>query len=302
MDPLSDTISLLRPKAAVSKPISGRGQWGVRYKAHDAPGFTIVLAGEAWLAFESKTPIQIAKGDFILLPTTPAFALSSQPGAACVPVEPRNEAVRHGEQDGDADFAALGGSFTFDRVNAALLLKLLPDLIHIPASEGRATRFGRFIDLLSEECATDYPGRELIIERLLEAMLVEALRWRRSGAAAASEGLLRGLGDPAIARALQAMHGDVSANWTVTRLAGIAGMSRSSFSARFSELLGCAPIEYLTRWRMAIAKTALASGAKTLDRIAAEIGYESASAFSTAFRKRLGCPPGQFARDAAWSP
>ena len=161
MDPLSDTISLLRPKAAVSKPISGRGQWGVRYKAHDAPGFTIVLAGEAWLAFESKTPIQIAKGDFILLPTTPAFALSSQPGAACVPVEPRNEAVRHGEQDGDADFAALGGSFTFDRVNAALLLKLLPDLIHIPASEGRATRFGRFIDLLSEECATDYPGREL---------------------------------------------------------------------------------------------------------------------------------------------
>lgn len=302
MDPLSDTISLFRPKAAVSKPISGRGQWGVRYEAHDAPGFTLVLAGEAWLAFDGKTPIRIAKGDFILLPTTPAFSLSSRPGAACVPVEPKNEAVRHGERDGDADFAALGGSFTFDKVNAALLLKLLPDLIHIPASEGRATRFGRFIDLLSEECATDYPGRDLIIERLLEALLVETLRWHKSGAAALSEGLLRGLGDPAIARALQAMHGDVRANWTVTRLAGIAGMSRSSFSARFSALLGCAPIEYLARWRMAIAKTALARGAQTLDRIAAEIGYESASAFSTAFRKRLGCPPGQFARDAAWSP
>src|SRR4051794_3739611 len=104
MDPLSETVGLLRPKAAISKPISGRGQWGVRYQAYDAPGFTIVLTGEAWLTFEGEAPIQIAEGDFILLPTTPAFSLSSRPGAACVPVAPRNEAVRHGDQEGDADF------------------------------------------------------------------------------------------------------------------------------------------------------------------------------------------------------
>lgn len=85
--------------------------------------------------------------------------------------------------------------------------------------------------------------------------------------------------DPAIARALQAIHTDVGASWTVAEL---ASMSRSAFSARFGEVLGCAPIEYLMRWRMAIAKDALARGNKTLDRIA-EIGYESASAFSTAF-------------------
>ena len=104
--------------------------------------------------------------------------------------------------------------------------------------------------------------------------------------------------DPAIARALQAIHADVRAGWTVAGLASIAGMSRSAFSARFGQVLGCAPIEYLMRWRMAIAKDALARGKKTLDRIAEEIGYESASAFSTAFRKRLGCPPGKFARDS----
>jgi AraC-like DNA-binding protein len=299
MDPLSETVALLRPKAAISKPISGRGQWGVRYQAHDAPGFTIVLAGQAWLTFDGEAPIQIAEGDFILLPTTPAFTLSSRPGAACVSVAPRNEAVRHGDQEGDADFAALGGSFAIDRVNAPLLLQLLPRLIHIPASQGRATRLGRFIDLLSEECATDYPGRELIIESLLDALLVEALRWRGNGTLAMPAGLLGGLQDPAIARALQAMHGEVRVNWTVARLAGVAGMSRSSFSARFGEVLGCAPIEYLARWRMAIAKAALARGMKSLDRIADEIGYESASAFSTAFRKRLGCPPGQFARSVA---
>src|SRR3569832_1373326 len=264
MDPLSDIIVLLRPTAAVSKPIAARGRWGVRYRPHDAPGFTIVLAGEAWLTLDGRAPLRLAQGDFLLLPRTPAFSLSCEPGMACTPVEPSSEAVRHGEQAGNPDFVALGGSFTFERVNAPLLLMLLPDLIHIPASRGRATRFGRLIELRSEECATDYPGKELIIQHMLEILLVEALRWRDDKAG----------------------------------VADIAGMSRAAFAARFGETMGCAPIEYLARWRMAIAKDALLRDTKSLDQIAEEIGYESASAFSTAFRKRLGCPPGRFAR--AW--
>jgi AraC-like DNA-binding protein len=301
MDPLSDIITLLRPSAAISKPISGKGNWGVRYEAHDAPGFTIVVAGEAWLTFEGEAPLLLSQGDFLLLPTTPAFTLANAPDVRGEPVEPRNEPVRHGEPKGEPDFVALGGSFSFERVNAALLLSLLPERIHIPASEGRATRFGRLVDLLAEECATDYPGKELLIHRMLEALLVEALRWRGLATYSVPVGLLSGMQDPALARALQAIHADVRANWTVAELASIAGMSRSAFSARFGEVLGCAPIEYLARWRMAIAKDALARGIKTLDRIAEEIGYESASAFSTAFRKRLGCPPGRFARDRAFS-
>jgi len=130
---------------------------------------------------------------------------------------------------------------------------------------------------------------------MLEALLVEALRWRSLGNEAVPAGLLSGMQIPAIARALQAIHADVRANWTVAELASIAGMSRSTFSAQFGDVLGCAPIEYLMRWRMVIAKDALPRGSKTLQRIAEEIGYESTSAFSTAFRKRLGCPPGQFA-------
>lgn len=296
MDPLSDIISLLRPSAAVSKPISARGHWAVHYDAHDAPGFTIILSGEAWLTFDGKEPLHLARGDFLLLPTTPAFSLSSDPHIPGTPVEPRDEAVRHGDPDGVPDFMALGGSFAVERVNAPLLLSLLPELIHIPASEGRSTRFGHLIDLLAEECATDYPGKELIIRRMLEVLLVEALRWRRLGSEAVQSSLLRGMHNPAIARALQAIHANVRAGWTVAELASIARMSRSAFSVRFGELLGCAPIEYLARWRMAIAKDALTRGTKTLDRIAEEVGYESASAFSTAFRKRLGYPPGRFAR------
>jgi len=299
MDPLSEVVALLRPSAAVSKPISGRGRWAVQYEAHDAPGFTIILSGEAWLTFDGKEPLRLAKGDFILLPTTPVFSLASEPHIAAKPVSPRDEAVRHGDPDGPPDFMALGGSFVFERINTPLLLSLLPELIHIPASAGRSTRFGRLADLLAEECTTDYPGKELITQRMLEVLLVEALRWGRLGNQALLPGLVSGMQDPAIARALRAIHADVRASWTVAGLASIAGMSRSAFSARFGEALGCAPIEYLARWRMAIAKDALVRGDKTLERIAEEIGYESASAFSTAFRKRLGFPPGKFARTAA---
>lgn len=299
MDPLSDTISLLRPSAAISKPISGRGRWCVRYGAYDAPGFMIVLAGEAWIRFEGRAPLRVREGDFLLLPATPAFSLYSDANVECRLVEPRDEAVRHGEQEGEPDFRSLGGSFNFERVNAPLLLGLLPDLIHIPASQGRAIRFGRLIELLSEECLSDYPGRELIIQHMLEVLLVEALRWHGVGSETVPAGLLNGLRDPSLARVLHSIHADVRKGWTVADLARIAGMSRSAFAARFSEILGCAPIEYLGRWRMALAKAALASGAKSLDRIADQIGYESASAFSTAFRKRQGCAPGRFARDFA---
>lgn len=297
MDPLSDIITLLRPSAAVSKPISGKGRWGVRYAAHDAPGFTIVLVGNAWLTFEGEMPLRLAQGDFLLLPTTPAFSLSSEPGVGCDPVEPRAEAVRHGEQEGEPDFVALGGSFTFERVNTPLLLSLLPDRIHIPAADGKATRFGRLIAMLAEECTNDAPGKDLMLRRMLDALLIEALRSRSVGEDAAVAGLLNGMNDRALARVLQVIHADVRAGWTVAGLAAIAGMSRSAFSSRFGEVMGCAPIEYLARWRMALAKQALVEGAKSLGRIAEEIGYESASAFSTAFRKRLGCPPGRFAKE-----
>lgn len=299
MDPLSDIIALLRPSAAVSKPISARGRWGVRYQSYDAPAFTLVLEGQAWIAFDGREPLQILQGDFLLLPTTPAFSLYSDSDAKCLPVEPQIQAVRHGEQHGDPDFVALGGSFAFERVNAPLLLTLLPDLIHVLASEGQTTRFGRVIDLLAEECAANYPGKELIIQRMLEVLLVEALRGHSIEGETVPAGLLKGLRDPALARVLRAIHADVREGWTVAELGKMAGMSRSAFAARFGEALGCAPIEYIARWRMALAKDALTSGAKSLDRIADQIGYESASAFSTAFRKRLGCAPGKFARTFA---
>lgn len=296
MDPLSDVIALLRPHAAMSKPISGRGAWGVRYSAYGLPGFGIVLAGQCWLAVEEAEPVRLSRGDFVLLPATPAFRLYSQPGVPCIHREPSAEAVRHGDQDGESDFQMLGGAFQIEAVNAPLLVALLPRLIHIRAADGGTGRLARIIDLITEECTADRPGRDMVLERLLQVMLVECLRWRGADGDTLPAGLLAGMRDPATAKALRALHSDIRAGWTVAGLASLAGMSRSAFAARFVEAVGCAPIEYLSRWRMALAQDALDRGGKSLDRLAEEIGYESASAFSTAFRRRVGCSPGAFAR------
>lgn len=296
MDPISDVIALLRPHAALSKPIAGRGDWGVRYAADGRPGFAMVLAGRCWLVIERAEPVRLERGDFVLLPSAPAFAMFSKPGIACVPVQPSDTAVRHGEPEGEPDFLMLGGAFRIEPINAPLLLSLLPRMIHIRPADGGGGGLARIIDLIMDECAADRPGREMVLERLLEVMLVECLRWRGIDGEALPAGLLAGMRDPALARVLRTMHADVRAGWTVAELARRAGMSRSAFAARFGEILGCAPIEYLARWRIALAQDALSRGGKSLDRLAQEIGYESASAFSTAFRRRVGRSPRAFAR------
>jgi AraC-like DNA-binding protein len=302
MDPFSDVITLLRPHAVFSKPITGKGEWGVRYPAYGAPGFAIVLTGQCWLSVEEDAPVKLARGDFVLLPSSPAFDMLSRPGARCVPGQPTATDIRHGDPEGEPDFRMLGGSFRLNPVNAPLLVSLLPKMIHISAAGGNTGRLASVIDLIMEECAAERPGRDMIVERLLEILLMECLRWPGAGTAPFPAGLLAGMQDAALARVLSAMHADIRAGWTVADLAKLAGMSRSAFAARFSGVIGCAPMEYLARWRMTLAKDTLSRGGTPLDRLAEEIGYESASAFSTAFRRRVGCAPGAFARSRVDAP
>lgn len=296
LDPLTQLIALLRPHAGFSKSITGRGTWGVAYAPYRLPGFGIVLKGRCWFSAEGASPVILDRGDFLLLTASPAFRLSSHPDAPCIPGQPSGDPVRYGDRRGKPDFQMLGGSFQVDPVNSAALIQLLPEMIHVRSAGGATDRLTRLIDLITEECADDRPGGKMIVERLLEVLLLESLRWSSFHEQPVSAGMLSGMRDPAIASALRAMHSNIQHGWTVSSLAKHAGMSRSAFAARFVEMVGSSPKDYLSRWRMMLAQDALCRGRKSLDELAEELGYQSASAFSTAFRTRIGCAPRRFAR------
>jgi AraC-like DNA-binding protein len=268
----------------------------VFYTGYEAPSFCLVLEGGCWFAIENTTPRRLERGDFMLLPTTPACSFFSQPDAQFGSARPWVEEVRHGEQEGEPDFKMLGGAFQIERVNASLLLQVLPDIIHVRSAEYDTNRLATIIDLIIDEGIEERAGREAILEHLLKVMLIECFRRPGLSQEPLPAGLLAGMRDPSIASTLRAMHSDVRHGWTVAELSKHAGMSRSSFAEHFGATMGCAPIEYLTRWRMSLAQDALDRGRIPHIKLASDLGYASVSAFSTAFRRRVGCSPGAFAR------
>lgn len=294
-DPLSEIIALLRPRAVFAKGISGAGAWGVRYSDFDQPSFSCVLEGACRLSLAHEAPIMLAAGDFVLLPATPGFVLSSLAPAAPRHIDPKlspapTEEVRHGRQSGPPDVRLLGGWFTFDSPDAALLVSLLPRLVHVRA----AGRLAALTAMVREETQTEKSGRELVLSRLVEVLLIEALR--ESGGESAPAGLLRALSDPRIGAAIRAIHASPAHDWSVVVLAKTAALSRSAFFERFTRTLAMRPMEYVLAWRMALAKDLLRRENLGIDAVADRVGYASASTFSTAFSKHVGQPPGRYAR------
>lgn len=296
-DPLGAIISLLRPQTVLSKVISGAGEWSIRYGQQADPGFSIILSGSCFLDAGDAGVVELHQGDFVLLPQTSGFTLATD-----LTREPtlvtgvHTSEIRHGEQTGPATMRMLGGWFRFDRANAQLLVKLLPAMIHIRRDEAGASRLRSIVELIGDEAGTSHPGRDLILERLVEVLLVEALRFRLSSPATQERGLLAGLSDPGIARALREIHTDVARRWTVAELARVAIMSRAVFAERFTRKVGMPPMQYVLEWRMAVAKDLLRREHPPLALLAERVGYQSASAFSTAFSRLSGSAPSEFAR------
>jgi AraC-like DNA-binding protein len=298
-DPLAGIISLLRPRTVLSKIVSGAGEWSIRYARHEDPAFGLVLEGSSFLDVDGVGVLALQEGDFVLLPETPGFTLTTDLNLRPTLVAPTHSPeARHGDKSGPATMRMLGGYFHFDRANARLLVKLLPSVIHIRREEAGAERLRRIAELIGEEADANRPGRDLILERLVEVLLVEALRFRPASAARQEQGLLAGLSDPALARALREIHVDVARRWTVEDLARTACMSRAVFAERFARKVGMPPMQYLLEWRMAIAKDLLRRERPPLAEVADRVGYQSASAFSTAFTRLTGCSPSEFARSA----
>lgn len=297
VDPLSDIIGLLSPRAVFAKGISGKGAWAVRYSAFDEPSFCTALEGSCRLSVDGEDAVTLETGDFVLLPATPGFVMSSFAPASPKRINPKlapapAQEVRHGERGGRPDVRLLGGAFAFSSPDASLLVSLLPRLIHIKGPG----RLSTLVGLVADESRAERAGRDVVLARLVEVLLVEALRV--SPSQATPVGLLAGLGDARLAASIRAMHKDPAFNWTVAKLAKHAALSRSAYFDRFTRTLGVAPMEYLTTWRMALAKNLLRKRELAIDEVAERVGYASASTFSTAFNRHVGKPPGRFARDA----
>lgn len=294
-DPLSEVISLLQPGTVFSKGISAAGRWAVRYSAFGHPSFCAVLEGSCRLMVDGQEPLTLEAGDFLLMPATPGFTMSGFQPAKPKKMDPTvspssTEELRHGTPDGPPDVRLLGGYFVFGSPDAALIVSLLPQLVHVRGERRLAT----MVQLVGDESREQRSGRELVLKRLAEVLLIEALR--SATGAAASPGLLRGLADARLSSAIRQMHANPARGWTVEQLAQEAALSRSAFFDRFTRAVGIPPMEYLVAWRMALAKDLLGRNECGLAQVAERVGYSSASTFSTAFSRHVGQPPGRFAR------
>jgi AraC-like DNA-binding protein len=294
-DPLSEILALLRPRTVFSKRISGAGRWGVRYSEFGQPSFCAVLEGSCRLAVDGHRVLTLEAGDFVLLPATPGFTMTGfepvrperiDPMVASTPIGE----VRHGRRGGRPDVRLLGGYFVFDSPDAGLLVSLLPSLVHVRGVE----RLSTLVRLVGEESIERRSGRDLVLTRLVEVLLIEALR--SSSAEGTPPGLLRGLADAQLAAAMRQMHGQIARSWTVAQLAKTAALSRSAFFERFTQTVGLPPMEYLLAWRMAVAKDLLRRQELGVSEVAERVGYGSASTFSTAFSRHVGQPPSRYAR------
>lgn len=293
-DPLTEVVKLLQPHAVFANPISGKGDWAVRFSAYGKPSFCIMLAGSCQLAVDGHEVVTLCAGDFVLLPTTPAFTISSLSPAAPVHLDPnavgKQGELRYGDRTGEADMRSLGGAFLFDAADPKLMVSLLPEVVHVQGS----MRLAQLVRMVAEEFTEQSPGHEYMLSRLVEMMLIEAMRSTTSRSA--PSGLLRGLGDERLAPALKQMHARIDHTWTVAQLAPLAALSRSAFFDRFTRIVGVAPMEYLLAWRMEIAQNLLRSEGLSIAQVAERVGYASTSTFSTAFSRHVGQSPRQYAR------
>jgi AraC-like DNA-binding protein len=292
-DPLASVVALLKPEPSISKLVSGGGRWLVERRDMRSPFYCAMVDGTCLLTIRNRAPLILEAGDFVLVPEVFDFTMSSidppPRGAPCRPLETGPGMFRLGEPDAPTEVRCLVGHCTFASPDRDLLVSLLPEVIHVRAQDRLIT----LMQMIQEETQDDRAARDMVLQRLLELLLIEALRSVES--TMAEPGLLRGLADPQLALALRQIHADPAAPLSVAGLADAAAMSRSTFFDRFRREVGTAPMEYVTAWRMAVAKDLLLQGNLAMVEIAQRVGYGSPSAFGMAFSRHVGISPGAFA-------
>jgi len=299
MDPLSGVLSLLKPQNTMCGGFDVGGNWSLQFPEHDGIKCYAIVSGQCWLVLEGVAEaVHLTAGDSFLLPLGRPFRLTSD--LALPPVDFRTvyEGPPNGKisvWNGGGDVAGVGGYFGFEKNHASILLGMLPPIVHIKKEADKlALRWS--IERMMAELREPQPGGLLVLQHLAHMMLVQALRAHLAEGLNGGVGWLFALADGQIGPAINAIHGDPAHPWTLEELADRVGMSRSGFAARFKETVGATPIGYLTRWRMLLAGDRLRNSGDSVSAVSRSLGYESESAFSTAFKRVMGCSPRQYSR------
>lgn len=295
MDPLSDVLSLLAVQnARCTRFEAGGGAWALRFPAKPALKFAAVLSGACWIDLLDGAPRGLGAGDAFLLANAPPYVLGNdrnvapKDGIALFDWE-RSDVAHYG----GAETVLVACSFAMEAVHAQLLLNALPRFMLVPATNPAAGVMRSTIAILEDEIRTTRMGASVVTRRLADVLLVQALRAYVEGTATNVPGWIGALADPKIAAALALMHGQVARRWTVEDLAAAVGMSRSAFASRFRTSVGVAPLDYLLRWRMELARDALRRG-QAISNVAGAVGYASESAFGAAFKRIYGSAPRRY--------
>ena len=258
----------------------------------------VVTSGHCWIELEGQAPVFMPQGSLALIPRGTRHKIRSGPDAETellsdVPIElvgDRFEIMRYGG----------GGTFTnitycgvrFDHLLADRLIKLLPEILHIHTLEEDDSWLHNTVRFISREAQQMLPGNETVITRLADILVIQAIRAWIETVREDERGWIAALRDKQIGKALATIHRIPEKDWTVASLAKEIGMSRSGFSARFSDLVGEPVLHYLTSLRMQLARRQILQTSDTLAKIAQRIGYNSEPAFNRAFKRVMGMPPG----------
>jgi AraC-like DNA-binding protein len=301
-DPLGEALHFLRMNGAFYCRSELTAPWGLTMPP--MPGnvwFHVATAGSFRLDAENGEARTLSAGDLALVPHGEGHVLRSEPGAPAPmildlereAVSERYEILRHGA--GGAPAMLICGAVRFDHPAARELVASLPAIVHVEAA---GAWMQGTLQLMAAEAAELRPGGEAVITRLGDILVIQAIRSWIETDPTARTGWLGALQDRQIGRALTLVHREPARDWTVAALAREVAMSRSAFAARFTELVGEPAMAYVARWRMHLALSALRDEGATVGELAERLGYRSEAAFSRAFKRVVGLPPGA-ARQAA---
>ncbi|MEA2568315.1 MAG: hypothetical protein QOI24_316 [Acidobacteriota bacterium] len=306
MDPVADVFTALQAENVLYGSLEASAPWGIGFPAGHS-SFGMVVRGHCWLAVDGfEEPVSLAGGDCFLLPRGVAYSLRDDEKSplmtleevvACKSSVGRSTHLQFG--GGGRTTSMISGCFQFDPAASQSMIELLPAFIHIRADDPQSAALQTTIRLLAGEIAEDAAGSQIVVNRLVDVFFLQAIRFHMSQHGGCTSAWLRAVADPQVGKVLRVMHEEIEHPWTVEELASRGGMSRAAFALRFKQLVGEAPLEYLTRWRMYKASRLLRDPERKILQIANSVGYDSDGAFNRAFKRVLGVPPGEYRRSAA---